>query len=668
MASGSEAVARFSLEMDSNASSVAGDSSRALADLQTQIQGDTVALREMQKALRNLQGGSAVNIQVARDLKDRIAAQKATIASTTQQYVQMGGTFKDIGKGGKDAGAGLKNLGELVQAAPGPLGKLTSSLGGLEGALAGGALAAGLVAVAAAIVAVAAAAVVGTAALLKFGVGVADARRSELLHLDALTKLRYGYLRLAGGFQPAADKASFLQSTIDSVSSSVALGRDEVSKYADELYRTGLRGGNLQAALEGVAITSATQGETAAAAFKGMALGAGLAGKSIKALSDDVKARLGGIAAAQMLSLDVQSKKLHESFAMLFSGLKIDKLLSGVKQITDLFSQSSASGKALKALIEGLFGPLIDQVSGPASLLVKRFFQGMIIAALQVGIVILKLRNWFRETFGDTKLFKNLDLMRLAVAAGEIALYSLASAVVITGVALAGLAVAMLLPFAVVGLLAYGIYRGVKALGSLAIAATEAGTNIVKGLVDGIKSGANWVITAIENLGTSAMKAFRAKLGIASPSRVAMRSAIEVPRGVAGGIRQGQPEVHRAVQSLVVMPTRQPGARNAGRSLISISTPRPGPRSAERSLVSLPTRRQGDRRRDGVGDQASVGASIFGSRPAPPPPARAMPSVQIGELHVHSATDNPESFGEAVKVAVFKLFAGSATELGAEVP
>ena len=651
MASGSDAVARFSLEMDSNASSVAGDSSRALADLQTKIQGDTVALREMQKALRNLQGGSAVNIQVARDLKDRIAAQKATIASTTQQYVQMGGTFKDIQKGGKEAGAGLKELTQALQSAPGPLGKLTSSMGGLEAVLGGGALAGGLVAVAAAIVAVTAAAVVGTAALLKYGIGVADARRSELLHLDALTKLRYGYLGLAGGFQPAADKASFLQSTIDSVSSSVAIGRDQVSKYAEELYRTGLRGGNLQAALEGVAITSATQGETAAAAFKGMALGAGLAGKSIKALSDDVKARLGGIAAAQMLSLDVQAKKLHESFAMLFSGLKIDKLLSGVKQITELFSQSSASGKALKALIEGLFGPLIDQVSGPASLLVKRFFQGMIIAALEVGIVILKLRNWFRDTFGDTKLFKNMDLMRLAVTAGKLALYGLVGAIVLTGVVLANLAALVMLPFVAVGLLAYGIYRGVKALGSLAVAAGEAGLNIVKGLVDGIKSGANWVIQAISNLGTSAMKAFKEKLGIASPSRVAMRAAIEVPRGVAGGIRQGQPEVHRAVQSLVVLPNKQPAARQAGRS-----------------LISLPTRRTGDRRREGVGVQAGVGASIFGSRPAAPTPARAMPSVQIGELHVHSATDNPESFGEAVRAAVDKIFAGSATELGAEVP
>jgi hypothetical protein len=644
-----DAVARFSLELDSNAGQVAGDQARALSDLQQKIQGDTAALREMQKALRNLQGGSVVNIQVARDLKDRIAAQKATIASATQSYIKMGGTFRDVQKGGKEASSGLKDLTQAAQGAGGPLGRLASGLGSL-GKYA--TLAGGLVAVAAAIAAVTAAAVAGTAALLKFGIGVANARRNELLHLEALGKLRYGYLGLAYGFQPVADKASFLQSTIDNVTASVALSREQVAGYAEDLYRTGLRGGNLQAALSGVAITAATQGEAAAGAFKGMALSAGLAGKSIRALSDDVKARLGGIAAAQLLSLDVQSRKLRENFAMIFSGLKIDKLLNGVKQITDLFSQSSASGRALKAIVEGLFGPLIDQVSGPASLLVKRFFQGMIIAALQVGIVILKLRNWFRDTFGDTKLFKNLNLMSLAVTAGKIAIYGLVGAVAVAGVVLANLAALILLPYAAIGLLAYGLYRGVKAVGALGEAAYDAGGQIVKGLVEGIKSGANWVIQAIENLGTSAMKAFRAKLGIASPSRVAMRSAIEVPRGVSAGIYAGRPAVHRAVQSLVAIPQRVAG-------------PRP--------IVSIPTEHheQGQRDQAGFNAPPARGPSIFGSYGNPPAPAQARlnaPSVTIGEIHVHASSNEPEALGEAVKVHIYKLLAGTATELGGALP
>lgn len=631
-ASGSDAVARFSLELDSNASAVAGDSSRALADLQSKIQGDTNALREMQKALRNLQGGSAVNIQVARDLKDQIAAQKATIASTTQRYVQMGGTFRDVAKGGKDGAAGLQQLSSVMQGAPGPLGKLTSGFGSLKALIGAGALAGAVVAVAAAIVAVTAAAAVGAAALLKYGVGVANARRNELLHLEALGKLRYGYLGLATGFQPVADKASFLQSTIDDVSASVALSREQVAGYATDLYRTGLRGGNLQAALKGVAITAATQGEAAAGAFKAMALNAGLTGHSVKALADDVKTRLGGIAAAQLLSLDVQSRKLHESFGIIFSGLKIDKLLTGVSKITELFTQNTASGRALKALVEGLFNPLIDQASGPASLVLKRFFQGMIIAALQVGITILKLRNWLRATFGDSKIFKNIDMMSLAVTAGKVAIYALVGAVLLAGLVMANFAASLMMPFIVVGALVAGIYYGVKALGRLAVAAAEAGGNLVRGLVEGIKAGAKWVITAIENLASGAMKAFKSKLGIASPSRVALRAAIEVPRGVAVGIDAGQPEVRRAVHGLT-------------------------------NLISLPTEQNKDPER--VESTRPVVVSQ-GRQSAPARPQ--LPAVQIGELHVHSATDNPEAFGEAVKVAVFKLFAGSATELGAALP
>lgn len=621
MASGADAVARFSFDIDGNAASAAADQSRALANLQEKIQGDTVALRGMQKALRDLQGGSAVNIAVARDLRDRIAAQKATIASTTQSYVQMGGTFKDLGKKGVEAGKGFGSLAEAARAAPGPLSGLSSKLGAINAVLAGGALSAGLLLVAAAIVAVTAAAIVGFAALAKYGVGVADARRSELLHLDALTKLRFGWYGLAGAMGPAADKASFLQSTIDSVSQSTALGRDQVAAYAEQLYKTGLRSGNLQAALEGVTTVAATQGETAAGSFMAMAQGAAFAGTSVRKLADDVKARLGGIAAAQMLSLDVQSKKLHESFGMIFSGLKIDSLLSGLNKITSMFSQNEATGRALKALVDGLFGPLIDQVSGPASMLMKRFFQGMTIAALLLGITILKLRNWFRSTFADSTTLRGLDLMRLSVAAGMGVVFAFAAAIVLTGIVLANLAALILAPIAGIILLGVAIYQGIKAIGRFISEAARVGADLVEGLISGIKSGASGVIKALENLGGDAMAAFKKKLGIASPSRIAMRAAIEVPRGMALGIRAGQPEVERAT----------------------------------RALVSIPT---------GMGDKAQDGAVPTAGASARSPSH----SLSIGEIHVHAPTGQGEDIADTIVRKIHEAFAGMAISLGAPVP
>ena len=50
-------------------------------------------------------------------------------------------------------------------------------------------------------------------------------------------------------------------------------------------------------------------------------------------LGNDVirfKARFGGVAKAQMLSLGVQSKKLRENFQQLFSGLKIERFLEAL--------------------------------------------------------------------------------------------------------------------------------------------------------------------------------------------------------------------------------------------------------------------------------------------------------------------------------------------------
>jgi hypothetical protein len=335
---------------------------------------------------------------------------------------------------------------------------------------------------------------------------------------------------------------------------------------------------------------------------------------------------------------------------MLFSGLKIDKLLEGVSKITELFSQSSASGRALKALIEGLFGPLIDQVSGPASLLVKRFFQGMVIAALYLGITILKVRNWFRSTFGDTSILKNVDMMRVAVYAGAIAVGLLAASIGLVALSLVPFAALVAISVGSVIALGYGIYKGIAALGNLAVAAKDVAVNIIHGLVDGIKSGAAWVVSAIENVANGAVKAFKNKLGIASPSKIFMRAAIEVPHGMAGGINAGRPAVHRAVQSLVSIPNQQAESRRTGRN-----------------LFSMPIDEHGEPRRQP--GEFDVHADVFGGSARPSPRAEAPRSITFGDINIHGAkTDEPEDFAERFKAEAIKLFQGGLTELGAPVP
>ncbi len=83
---------------------------------------------------------------------------------------------------------------------------------------------------------------------------------------------------------------------------------------------------------------------------------------------------------------------------------------------------------------------------------------------------------------------------------------------------------------ATMGLIGVVIYGAIKAVGYLTDAFRagykwisglnwgELGTNLVNGIVHGVKSGAQWVIDAVKNLGTGALEAFKSVSGSAHPA------------------------------------------------------------------------------------------------------------------------------------------------------
>jgi len=167
----------------------------------------------------------------------------------------------------------------------------------------------------------------------------------------------------------------------------------------------------------------------------------------------------------------------------------------------------------------------------------------MVIGALVLTIALLKVRRWFRETFGDSELLKQLDLQKVALYAGAAAfgllvagLMGAALAAGILAVALGAVVLAIglvfglmavgaglvLLPFAIAAGLVYAFVKAIEWLIDTWQATDwgALGTAIVDGLVAGLKHGAKWVINAITDLASSATKAFKAKLRIGSPSKV----------------------------------------------------------------------------------------------------------------------------------------------------
>lgn len=539
-----DAQSTFALDLEDGTSGPAEDAASALQNLRSQIDADTKALAAMQKAMKNLQGGTSVNVKQFKELKAQIDLKKQALAQNTSAVLAMGGSLRSSSGSGKAMKSMLEQITKQAQGLPGPLAGVVGQLSSMRGLLAGGLIALGLVAIAAGMAAVTVAAIAATAALLKYGVSQADAHRSELLRLEGLTKIRNWY-------GVAAGSATELQQSIDSVASRSAIGRDQLAKYAEQLYRTHLRGQNLTDALEGMAIKASTQGEAQAQLFASWAAGANMAGGSVKKLADDVKARLGGIAARQMLALDVQAKKMRESFDALFRGLRVEGLLKALNMVTELFSQNTVTGRALKVLVETIFQPMIGAVEFLAPL-VKRFFQGIVVSALLVTLGLLKLRKWFKATFGDSEILKGFDATEVAFYAGVAAASALVAILGVVAIATAAAAA----PLVAIGLAIWGVISAVSWLAEkwAAVDWSGLGRSIVDGIVSGVKRGASWVYDTIGNLGKGAWRTFKQALGIASPSKAFARLGLEIPRGVQVGIQSGQRGVDRDVRGVVEVP------------------------------------------------------------------------------------------------------------------
>jgi hypothetical protein len=515
--------------------------------LSTLIAKETVEVQALQSALGRLEAAHAGATPAADQLRSKIEASRAAAAAAQARYTALGGSTVKLQASLKAAaveaevsGRGLLGLLDAAKGLPGPLGAVGRSAEPLRRYFESGRLAA--LGFAAGIAVVAVAAVAGATALFGFGVAAAAARRQEVLFLEALS-------RSGKDARVAENAGQGLQTMFDSIASNSATAREDVSKYGQALFRAGLRGNDLWTATEAASTASAAMGDTGAQAFIKQAEAAKAAGQSIGKLANDVDTKFGGVAAARLLDLDVQTRKLKEGFTQIFSGLKIEGFLRGLRQVTSLFTANTASGRALKVLFESMFGPLADGAEG-AGKIVRRFFQGVILGALQLGIWFQKVRIWWKNAFGDVQILKNLDLATVALNAGQIAvgvfavgLGALAVAAGMAALALAG----VIGPFVAIG------YAAVKAYTLVSeIKWGELGSSIVNGIVEGLDP--TKLLAKVKGLATGAWTTFKETLGIASPSKLFKWGGKMTTEGAAQGFDEGAPTVHQAAARMAPKP------------------------------------------------------------------------------------------------------------------
>jgi hypothetical protein len=395
---------------------------------------------------------------------------------------------------------------------------------------------------AAAAVAATAAIVGATVALGAYIIKSADARRSELLRLEGLTKMR-------SMWGIAAGNAGDLQAAIDRVSGSSAISRQQVAGYAEQLYKAGMRGGNLVEALDAMSIKASTQGEDAAQMFAGWATGAALAGQSVKGLADRVRGQLGGVARKQMLSLDVQWMKFKENIQSIGKAFNIEGMLRGLNTVLSMFREGQAVGDAWRAILQAIFGPIFGK-GEMGGLAIKRVIQGATVAILKMGTSALNTSAAIGEMMPDWVKRKWVDFNYILKDTG----------LIVEGIA-AGFAY---LQFAV-----NPILRLAVVFGAVSTAASKAGATIkqvwndltnfgwgnlgsmmVDGLVDGLKNGVSRVVGAVTDLGAAAKNALKDALGIHSPSRVFAELGAFTAQGFEQGVERGTPRAQTAMDRL----------------------------------------------------------------------------------------------------------------------
>lgn len=604
MASGSD-TAKFTLKLGNDISEEAKKASNDLDALRQRVQQGQNALRDYASSLRNLRG-STDDVKAARDkLKKAMDAEREAMTRATVQMLKQGSSVEKLAAQEKKlaeqktkAEAADKKVASTANRLLGPLGSLREKLADVREMFSGGSTSAnlfklgvaGVVAVALAATAAIAASVV---ALGKFVLRGADAARSASLFREAMMngnaqwgknfgeqvealarKVPTGRAEIQALGAELAKSRIGGQVWVDTLNAvtqaSAALGDDAGSKLKEFITR-GRQLGRMQINPLEMIGTGVDFDDVAKALAESMHVGVKDAraalfegrvklGDGATALRDAVEKKVGGINLRQMMSLDNLVKKLGESFDRLTKDVNLEPVLKAFKELADVFDTNTVSGQALKQIVE-VFGKEFGKTITGSTPIAKKFIYGMIIGAQQLVISYLQLRNTLRNTFGDSKVLKNVDVLGAALTLGKGAAVGMAVAVAAVGIAVG----AAFAPFVYVGGLVTKFFAQLSDLTTQAMSYdwSGLGKSIVDGIVNGLTRGYDRIKEAVKGLGKLVPKTFREVLDMHSPSRVMFADGKNIAKGAEQGVDAGAPGVQSAVDRMAPEP-RISGSLRAG--------------------------------------------------------------------------------------------------------
>lgn len=466
----------------------------------------------------------------------------------------------------------------------GSLDKLMGSMGGAEGGMGG--LGGAMEALAdPASIAVAAVAAIGAAVGAAVIAGASLAlEMSELREKTVAT-----FSALAGGKEAGEATLAML----DNLRAATGMTRAELTPLASKLMGMGIQGKALQDQLTALATVKAIGSDGGTEAYtnvlKKLSAGAKLSSKDLTNLSktgvnvNDMAKTLGvsvkqlemglkngsisskafgdalqkavtakgaDALAAQANSLTNQWALFKENLGQLFEGVDAGPFLAELKSLLGIFSQSTASGKAMKSAITGFFNGLFA-IAAKVLPYIKMFLLQLVIGALKLYISLKPAIAHFKALFasasgGDTlgKVIKWIadNIMH---AIGAVAMF-------VVGVMYAW--EFSLKAFAAIGGAIQSVGAWIVDLGKSILGvfsgALELGTNFVNGLIQGIKDGVGRAVQAAKDLAGSVVDGAKSMLGIHSPSKVMAQLGGHTATGFAQGIAAANDNVSSAANGM----------------------------------------------------------------------------------------------------------------------
>lgn len=512
-----------------------------LAKLEAQQSSATAAVKKANDAL-------AIEA-VALDKAKKAAGDAASLEERlTKSHAAAEKASKAAAAAASEA-SGTRNLGKLK----GALGDLGGPLGGAAQKAVGfadawqdlketigvagpyAAVAVAIAAIVASVAALTAATIVGIVQIGTWAFTLADAAEQQQALYD--------------GMAQSAEGGRELDAAISGLLKRVPLTRAELDKMAGDLAKAGKRGAELTDSLSSAA--------TAAA-----------------------QAKFGPQWEKQMNSLAVMSARLQENFTGrhgIFSGLNTGPVKEGLSSIVSLFDEGTASSKAIKAVFESLFQPLLD---GLAEFLPKAQS-----AFIQFEILVLKALIAIKPFGSKILLVAEAFGILAAVIVGVLAVgftLMIAPLVILAGL-LTGV-IALAIKFGSVALdVAMAIVNGPAMALDFVVekfkeffdwlsnhSLADVGGALIDGLVSGITGAASKITDSLQGAVTGAMDQAKSFLGIHSPSTLfAEELGAPMGQGVAVGVEGEQATVGSAVETITApdtsgTPAAAPGGGGSG--------------------------------------------------------------------------------------------------------